>query len=48
MSAYAGRGLTTMNADQRYAWSFDFFTASNERVTKTDTAVSVRAVRTVQ
>ena len=39
---------STMNADQRYAWTVRFFSGSNERVTKTDTAVSVRAVRTVQ
>jgi hypothetical protein len=39
---------STHRSDQRYAWSFDFFTLTNERVTKTDTAVSVRAVRTMQ
>jgi hypothetical protein len=39
---------STMNADQRYAWTVRFFSGTNERVTKMDTAVSVRAVRTVQ
>jgi len=38
---------STMNADQRYAWTVRFFSGANERVTKTDTAVSVRAVRAV-
>jgi hypothetical protein len=39
---------STIRSDQRYAWSVNFFTGANERVTKIDPAVSVRAVRSVQ
>ena len=37
---------STSRADSRYAWLVNFFTGLNEQVTKQDTAVSVRAVRT--
>jgi hypothetical protein len=37
---------STSRADSRYAWLINFFTGKNEQVTKQDTAVSVRAVRT--
>lgn len=37
---------STSRADSRYAWLINFFSGLNEQVTKQDTAVSVRAVRT--
>ena len=39
---------STSRADSRYAWLVNFFTGSNEQVTKEDTAARVRAVRTEQ
>ncbi|HXJ34505.1 MAG TPA: DUF1566 domain-containing protein [Candidatus Eisenbacteria bacterium] len=37
---------STSRADARYAWIVNFFAGTNEQLTKQDTAVSVRAVRT--
>jgi hypothetical protein len=39
---------STSRADARYAWIVNFSSGLNEQITKLDTAVSVRAVRTEQ